>query len=157
MKTNFRRNGISLIEVIACMTILGIMMIPISSVMRASRQAVVSAENRSADVALRDGSRWVRRLIQDNTLLQTQPDVLVLQLTTGDYVKVYLSKDELVMNDGKEAVVLMSDVLDAQFGEIKQESAPGKVIGLEMAVTVLDTTTGAKKSLTSVVSIPTQF
>ncbi|KAA1259999.1 hypothetical protein LF1_25370 [Rubripirellula obstinata] len=152
-----RRDGISLIEVIACMAIVGIMMVPISSVMRSSRQAVTHAESRSPETDLRDGSRWLRRLIQDNTLVETHSDVVVLKLNTGDYVKIYATNDELVMDNGKEAVVLMTDVLGAEFGEIKQATAPGNVIGVKMAIYVLDPTTGNKKNLTSVVSIPTQF
>jgi hypothetical protein len=155
--TRIARVGISLIEVIACMAIVGIMMVPISSLMRSSRQAISHAESRSPEADLRDGSRWLRRLIQDNTLVQALPDVLLLKLTTGELVRVYVSKDELVMDNGKEVVLLMSDIVSVEFGEIKQSATPGNVIGLKMVINMLDTTTGNKESLTSVVSIPPQY
>ena len=152
-----RRNGISLIEVIACMAIVGITLVPISSVMRSSRQAISLAENGDVQTDLRDGSRWLRQLIQDNTVTYAQSEVLVLQLTTGDYVKIYMQDDELVMDNGKEAVTLMTDVLDVAFGEIKQSTYPEKLVGVKMAVYMLDPASGEKQSLTSVVSIPTQY
>ena len=152
-----RHHGISLIEVIACMAIVGIMMVPITSVMRSSRQAITFAEGSTPETDLRDGSRWLGHLIQDNTLIATQSDGVVLQMTTGDLVKIYVDNDELVMNNGNEAVVLMSDVVSAEFAEIKQSTHPGELIGVRMKIDTLDPTSGEKNSLTSVASIPTQY
>jgi prepilin-type N-terminal cleavage/methylation domain-containing protein len=156
-KSGHRRDGISLIEVIASMAIVGIMMVPISSVMRSSRQAISHVESRSAETDLRDGARWLRRLIQDNTLVETRSNVVVLKLATGDDVRIYVTRNELVMDNGIDAVVLMTDVLGAEFVEIKQSTASGKVTGVMIVIDILDPITGSKKSLTSVVSIPTQY
>ena len=157
-RTSLRhRRAISLIEVIASLTIVGLMLVPLSAVMRSSRQAITRAEDRSTEQQLRDGSNWLHRLIQDNQLIDVYSDALVLHLKSGDDVKIYVQSDALVMNDGSKAVEVMADVRQVAFGKINHPSDPSRAVGVKMAIEMTDPTSGIDDSLTTVVSLPPQL
>lgn len=155
-KNRFRRNAISLIEVIACMAIASIMMMPIAGVMRASNQAIVRAESQTPQAELRDASAWLRHFVQDNQVIEVRPSVLVLRRSSGENVQISVDRrrNTLVTHDGDHTVDLMAGVEAIQFERITQAASPNQLIGLKMSVEVTDGTDGRTVTHTSVVSIP---
>ena len=151
------RAGISLIEVIACTAILAVMMVPLASVMRSSRMAVERTQDLSAVDQLQDTSRWIRQAVHDGTIVDAQNDVIKLILADGQTVKIYRHDRDLVLDNGREQVVLLQDVTSVAFGIIHQAADRTKVIGLKMQIQKHDAASGRTEESTSVVSIDPQL
>jgi hypothetical protein len=155
-KDRFRRNAISLIEVIACMGIASIMMMPIAGVMRASNQAIVRAESQTPQAELRDASAWLRHFVQDNQIIEVRPNALVLRRTSGEVVQISVDRrrNTLITNEGNHTVDLMAGVQTVEFERITQAASPSKLIGLKISVEVTGAADGQTATHTSLVSVP---
>ena len=152
-----RRRGISLIEVIACTAIIAVMMVPLAGVMRSSRQAIQRAESISTETELRDSSSWLKRLVQDNQVLDVSSDALALRLSTGVDVKVFRDREGLVMSDGRDQTILQENVTRVQFGAVKQSVAPNPTIGIKMEIEAVDPDSKQSYQRSSIISLPPQF
>ncbi|TWT52823.1 hypothetical protein Pla22_04510 [Rubripirellula amarantea] len=151
------RKGISLIEVIACTAILAIMMVPLASLMRSSRMSLARSQSISVVDQLQDTSRWIRQAVSDGTLVDAQSDAIKLVMASGQTVKVYRQNRDLVLDDGREQVILLEEIEDVAFGDIRQSSSPGKLIGLKMQIRKRDAASGKTEETTTIVSIEPQL
>ncbi|MDA8746352.1 hypothetical protein N9N28_17150 [Rubripirellula amarantea] len=151
------RKGISLIEVIACTAILAIMMVPLASLMRSSRMSLARSQSISVVDQLQDTSRWIRQAVSDGTLVDAQSDAIKLVMASGQTVKVYRQNRDLILDDGREQVILLEGIEDVAFGDIRQSSSPGKLIGLKMQIRKRDAASGKTEETTTIVSIEPQL
>lgn len=152
-----KRLGVSLLEVIACTALVAIMMVPIAGVIRASGQAVAQSDlDVSTEAKMRRGLRWLSDSIRDGKLLGVGTNEIKLTLKSGLDVKIMIDKDNLVMTDGRDSVVVTEGVREIHFSEIKQSVVPNKTIGIAMKMSAIDPITRNVVSIGSMTSIPTQ-
>lgn len=151
------RNGISLIEVIACTVIVTVMVIPIAGVIRVSGQSIARSNNGSPEANLRTGVRWLIETIHAGDVLEVGSDYLVLLTTGGEKVVFEVRSDQLVMDDGGNQVVLMDPVDKIEFSSIHQTDPPNLPIGITMTLRVKDPATGKLNSIDATISLPPQI
>ena len=150
---NFRRRhlnpraAVSLIEVIACMAIVGVMIVPIAGVIRASGQSIHAASgNHSVQASLRTGLRWVAQTIRDGQVLAVQNRRLTLKLADGRTARIEVRGNELLMLSGRDQVVLAEGVRDVEFRSLVTGSRPPARVGVSITLRARDNS----GSLTSV-------
>ncbi len=148
-KQAFRRHGISLIEVIACIVLVSMMIVPLAGVIRASGQSIAQAEaSGSTQAQLRVALTWIQNTFRHSQYLGTDGQAVKL-LTSGRVVKIGVDSGQFVIDDGKSQTVIAGDVLDSRFEELTQTTAPFQRVGLRMTLRSRDRDTGAIVSVTA--------
>lgn len=152
-----RRRGIGLIEVIACTALVAILIAPIALVIRASSQSIAqSAGSTSIEAELRRSLRWITKVIRESDVTDVTNKVLELDLPNGNQGSVTEQNDSLILDDGDNEIVVMTDIKDVRFSEIRTNGNPKTRIGVEIRLRATDPATGEVIAVTTVVSIPTQ-
>lgn len=141
------RAGVSLIEVIACTAIVGVMIVPIAGVIRASGQSIQAAGgNHNVQATLRTGLRWVAQTIRDGQLLAVQNRRLMLKLADGRTARIEVRGNELLMISGRDQIVLAEGVQGAEFRSLVTSSRPPARVGVSITLRARD----SAGSLTSI-------
>ena len=149
--------GLSLLEVIACTALVSVLMIPIASVMRASTQTMAQTQGgHSTPSDLRTAMRWTGDSLRQGTLVSVATRRLTMQLASGDVVRVFVARRNLVVDDGTNQTIIAEDVRDVQFTLHQQTAPPRKATGVSMTLRATDKHSGELISVSSVIAIPPQ-
>ena len=147
------RNGLSLIEVIACTTIVAVLLVPIAAVVKDSGRTIRRLET-DATVAqsLRSASSWLRDMIRPSFVLAIANNDLKLQLPTGKTAGVFRKGRDLVIDDGVNVSVIFEDIQDVRFQPLLTTDIPAKRVGLTMTITARDAVTGVTSSMLTTIA-----
>jgi hypothetical protein len=160
--TSRRRNlhpraGVSLIEVIACTAIVGVMIVPIAGVIRASGQSIqAAAGSNSTQATLRTGLRWVAQTIRDGQVLAVQNRRLTLKLADGRTARIEVRGNQLLMISGSDQSVLADGVREAEFRSLVTGSSPPIRVGVSITLRARDAS-GAVTSIAASVAYRPQI
>lgn len=159
MNTNqSRRQGISLLEVIACTALVAVMIIPISGVIRSSGRAISQSNgSTSKEASLRIGLRWLQAAVRDGSVVNVRPRQLGILQMNGDAATIRISRGNLVVETGQSQFVLAEDVRDVRFSELTQLAPPNNRTGISISLQAQDPTTGQRVAVASTVAIPPQL
>lgn len=151
------RNGIGLIEVIACTALVAVMIIPIAGVIRASAQSIAQADGSiSVEADLRRGLRWLGNTIREGDIIAVRADRLRIRLSSGNVAVVRVQGGTLVIDDGATQSVLADRVRDIRFTERTQLAPPNTRIGVSIRLQATDPATGTLVSAQATVAIAPQ-
>ena len=137
-----RRNGISLLEVIACTALLAVMLVPIAGVIRASGQSIQRAQDGRTPSGLRSTLKWLRETIDDGQIVNVARRSLQLQLGDGSSARVFVQSGELLLDDGTDEIVLAENIRDIRFQSVRSSVPPRDQVGLEIRLRAIDAETG---------------
>jgi hypothetical protein len=158
MNQHRKRQGVSLLEVIACTALVAVMIVPIAGVIRASGQAIQQSDGAvSTEARLRRGLHWLADAVRDGTIVSVQNRRLTVQPATGGPVSIEVQAGTLVMTDGSDLTVILQDVRDIRFTRINQTTPPNDLAGVTMALRARDPATRQFVTVNGTVGIPTQF
>ncbi len=158
MNFRIKRQGISLLEVIACTALVAVMIVPIAGVIRASGQSIQQADGAvSTEAKLRRGLHWICDSVRDANLVAVQARRLTLQPSGGGQLTIEVQAGSLVMSDGTDVTTIVSDVRDISFTQINQSVPPNNLAGVTMSLRARDPVTRQFVTVNGTVAIPTQF
>jgi hypothetical protein len=148
-----KRAGLSLIEVIACTTIVAVLLIPIAAIVKDSGKTIRLLEtDATVPQSLRSGSNWLRDTIRPSSILAIQSNLVRIRLPNGKSVSIFRKGRDLVMDDGVTASVVCKDIQDVRFQPLLTADVPAKRVGLQMTISARDVATGALSSLPTTVA-----
>ncbi|MGB7325592.1 MAG: hypothetical protein WBD31_12030 [Rubripirellula sp.] len=153
---SIRRQGISLIEVIACTAIVAVMIVPIASVIRASGRAIASSAEMNNEAKLRSGIRWVKDTIHSGTVVDIGSRNLTLVMASGDKAELVLDSSNLIFSDGRTKTVVLENVGRFECEAIMRSEKPISMIGVAIRIEGKDPRTGAAFKLESLVATAPQ-
>lgn len=147
------RNGLSLIEVIACTTIVAVLLVPIAAVVKDSGRMIRRLET-DATVAqsLRSASGWLRDMIRPSLVVAIANNDLKIQLPSGKTAGFFRQGRDLVMDDGVNVSVICKDIQDVRFQPLLTTDVPAKRVGLTMTITARDPVTGVTSSMLTTIA-----
>lgn len=158
MNHKLKRQGVSLLEVIACTALVAVMIVPIAGVIRASGQAIQQSDGAvSTEARLRRGLHWLADSVRDATVVTVQTRRLTIQPSTGGPVSIEVQAGSLVMTDGADVTMIVQDVRDIRFTRINQAMPPNNLAGVAMSLRARDPVTRQFVTVNGTVGIPTQF
>ena len=151
------RAAVSLIEVIACMALVAIMIVPLAGVIRASAQSIARANGgTSSEAKLRRSLRWLGDTIRDGDIVSVRADRLQIRQAGGDIAAIDVRAGTLILDDGRNQTVLAENVRDIRFTELTQVEPPSQRTGVSMTIRTRDPATGSLVSVDSTVAVRPQ-
>jgi type II secretory pathway component PulK len=123
------RRGISLLEVIACVILLSVIIVPLSGMMRASVRSVESARGLTNQDRSIDAYRFLRRSVsRSDSFLVTGSRNEQLQTTSNSGVtsQWFVRNRALVHVSDRVETILIDDVSSIEFNMIPREVDPAK-------------------------------
>ncbi len=151
------RNGISLIEVIACIVIVAAMMAPLAGVMQASNRSMRIADQQTVQEELVQVGRWLKNAIQDGSILQVRGNALRILTDTGITGEILVRNRSLIFDDGRNPTILLEGVTRIDFRQINQRSGSRSMIGLEVQMQKSDSNSGQNVVSRTVIAFPTNL
>ncbi len=147
------RNGLSLIEVIACTTIVAVLLVPIAAVVKDSGRTIRRLETDvTVTQSLRSASSWLRDMIRPSLVVAIANNDLKVQLPSGKTAGFFRKGRDLVMDDGVNVSVICKDIQDVRFQPLLTTDIPAKRVGLTMTITARDPVTGATSSMLTTIA-----
>lgn len=147
------RNGLSLIEVIACTTIVAVLLVPIAAVVKDSGRTIRRLETDATTTqSLRSSSNWLRDTLRPCSILAIANSDLEVQLPSGTTAGILRKGRDLVLDDGVNVSVICKDIEDVRFQPLLTTDIPARRVGLTMTITARDAVTGATSSMLTTIA-----
>ncbi len=147
------RAGLSLIEVIACTTIVAVLLVPIAAVVKDSGRTIRRLEtDATLTQSLRSASNWLRDTIRPSSVLAIANNDLKIQSPSGKTAGIFRKGRDLVMDDGVNVSVICNDIQDVRFQPLLTTDIPTKRVGLTVTITARDPVTGVTSSLLTTIA-----
>jgi hypothetical protein len=124
-----RRCGVSLLEVIACVILLSVIVVPLSGMMRSSVRSVESARGLTNQDRSIDAYRFLRRSVsraQSFRVTSSRNDQLQTVSNSGVTSLWFVRDRALVQSTNRVETILIEDVASVQFNVIPREADPAK-------------------------------
>ena len=152
-----KRAGVSMLEVIACMGLVALMLIPLAGVIRASGQSIAQANGEGTlATQMRRGLRFLNQSIRDGEIIRFRQNRISLRMPSGNTAVVRVQRGRLEMREAGESIVLVEGVRRVRFIQRQQRSGERLRTGIEIQLNARDPETRRNIRVTSAVAIPTQ-
>ena len=146
------RHGISLLEVIACTALLAVILLPIAGIIRASGHSLRQAQQGSTSANLRSTLNWLRQTIDEGQIVSVASNSLQMRLSDGRMARVFVDRNELVLDDGTDRIQLAEDVRDIRFQNVHATLPPRNRVGLRIQMRGTDPASGQLVSVEATVA-----
>ncbi len=129
------RTAFSLLEVIVCMALVGIMLVPLASMMKASAHAWQDAESEGGPEAqLRSAARWVHDTLgRADSVVDIDQDWIEFQ-RSGVLWRMAIANGQLRMRAGAQNILIADNVTAIAF-QARRHPSSGDILAVDFQLT----------------------
>lgn len=139
----------SLLEVIACTVLVGVMLIPLAGMMRASAHAWADAETTDVEVELRDAANYIRQTLADSAeILSVSASRVTFR--RGAQVEWFEVRGGQLMRGGASGPMLVADRIESLRCIGSRRSMDARYYAIDFTLTSMQTQQGQRASIDAV-------